>query len=523
MVWKKRKRISVRKIKEILRLKYELGLTARQIGRSCGISHATVIKTLKRAENAGLTWPLPEGMDDSQLERKLYPKSTGYNTPKSLPDMAWIHKELSKPGVTLQLLWEEYKADHPAGYQYTQFCKLYRRWEKKLDLVLRQTHKAGEKLFVDFAGQTYPVHHPKTGEIREAHIFVAVMGASSYAYAEAVWSEDLPSWISCHCRAFEYFGGVTQIVVPDNLKPGVRKPCRYEPDVNPTYQDLASHYGVAVIPAWVGKPKHKAKVESGVLLVERWILAALRNRTFFSLSRLNEAIAQLLKRLNNRPFKKLDGSRRSLFESIDKPALKPLPPERYEFAIWKKARVNIDYHVEADHNYYSVPYQLVKEEVDLRLTAATVEALYKGKRVASHKRAYGKGVYITNDAHRPDSHKRYLEWNPSRIIRWAKTVGPNTAMMSRRIMELGPHPEQGFRSCMGLISLSRHYSPERLEAACHRAIALGAFSYKSVKSILQNNVDGFPMEEDEQEKPPPIDHCNIRGPQYYSHGGDDSC
>lgn len=380
---------------------------------------------------------------------------------------------------------------------------------------MRQTHRAGEKLFTDYAGQTVPVVDRATGEVRQVNIFVAVLGASNYTYAEASWSQDLPSWISAHCRAFEFFGGVPEILVPDNPKSAVSHPSRYEPDINPTYQEMAAHYGTVVIPARPRKPRDKAKVEAGVLLVERWILAALRDRTFFKLGELNQAIAEKLDKLNNKPFQKLDGTRRSLFETLDKPALKPLPPKRYEFAQWKKARVNIDYHVEVDHNYYSVPYQLVREQVDVRLTSTTVEVLHKGQRVFSHPRSYGKGHYATDKKHMPMAHQKHLEWSPSRIIQWANTVGPNTAKLVQTILNSKPHLEHGYRGCIGIIRMGNLYSAERMEAAAQRALSFGTLSYRSVKSILEKGLDRIPPAEP-TDMEPVTHHTNVRGVDYYS-------
>jgi transposase len=378
---------------------------------------------------------------------------------------------------------------------------------------MRQIHKAGEKMFVDFAGQTVAVVDARTREIKEAQIFVAVQGASNYTYAEASWSQDLESWISCHTHAFSFFGGVTRITVPDNLGSGVTKACRYEPDLNPTYQDMAEYYGTVVIPARVAKPKDKAKVESGVQVVERWILARLRNRTFFSLAEVNAAIAELLEKLNNRPFSKLEGTRKSLFEKLDRPALLPLPSTPYEFAQFKKATVNIDYHIEVFGHYYSVPYQLVKERVEVRVTQSSVEVLFKGRRVTSHLRSYLKGGHSTKPEHMPKAHQKYLEWTPSRIIHWAGTIGPETARLVEAILAKKPHPEQGYRACLGLIRLSKAYSQERLEAASKRALEAGALSYQSVKRILKNNLDTRSSKE--EQVLPIIDHDNIRGPDYY--------
>jgi transposase len=389
---------------------------------------------------------------------------------------------------------------------------------KKLDVTLRQEHRAGEKMFIDYAGQTVPIIDPATGECVEAQIFIAALGASSYTFAEASLAQDLPSWIASHVHAFQFFGGITQILVPDNLKAGVTHPHRYEPDINPSYQDLAQHYGTTVIPARPGHPKDKAKAESAVLVAERWILAALRNHTFFSLAELNRCIAEKLIDLNTRKFQKLDATRKDLFESIDKPALIPLPSTPYEYAEWKKARVNIDYHIELDRHYYSVPYQLVREQVEVRLTATTVEILFKNKRVASHQRSSRQGSFTTLTQHMPKSHQRYLEWTPSRILRWAEKNGPNTRHLLAAILESKIHPEQGFRSCLGIMRLAKCYSPDRLEAACSRALLIKGYSYKSVDSILKKNLDQQPplfdqVDQDESDKG--IPHRNLRGKNYY--------
>jgi transposase len=511
-----KERLSMRKIKEILRLKWGCSLSNRQIGISCSISHSTVADYLLRAKLAGLSWPLELGMDDAALENLLFAVTQNpVAADRQMPDMEYLYQELKKKSVTLQLLWYEYKQVNPDGYQYSQFCNLYRQWVKKLDITLRQEHRAGEKLFIDYAGQTVSIVDPKTGEITEAQIFVATLGASNYTFAEACLSQDLPSWIKSHVHAFEFFGGVAQILVPDNLKSGVTHPCRYEPDINPTYQDLAEHYDTTVIPARVKKPKDKAKVESAVLVSERWILAALRNHSFFSLAELNKLITQKLKELNNRKFQKLDSTRSKLFETIDKPALKALPSRPYEYAEWKRARVNIDYHIEIDRHYYSVPYQLVKEQVDVRITATTVEVLFKNQRVASHQRSYIPGKSTTLKQHMPKSHQKYLEWTPSRIIKWAGGNGPNTQKLVTHILNSRPHPEQGYRSCLGIMSLAKHYSPQRLENACGRALIIKSFSYKSVKSILKNGLDQQPLLFDLAENTPPVTHGNIRGKHYY--------
>ena len=451
------------------------------------------------------------------MEAKLYPSGPELPKNRPEPDLAYIHSQLQRKGVTLQLLWLEYKQAHPDGLQYTQFTQRY------LDVVLRHHHRAGEQMQVDFVGPTIPVVvNRKTGEIREAQVFVAVLPASNYTFAKAMWSQDLPSWISGHCDAFEFFTGVPETVVPDNLKAGVKRPCRYEPDLNPTYHEMATHYGTVIIPARPRKPRDKGKVENAVQVVERWILAPIRNRTFFSLSELNEAVRELLDALNNKPFQKLDGSRRTLFESLDKPALRPLPPRRFEYAEWRKAKVNIDYHVEVDHNYYSVPYQLVHQAVDVRLTSTTVEMLHEGKRVASHPRATGRGGYITQVQHRPASHQKHLEWTPSRLVGWAESIGPQTALLVKTVLERKPHPEQGYRSCLGIMRLGKSYGSERMEAAATRAVASHACTYQSVKSILERNLDSAPLVSTEPSAPTPT-HQNLRGPSYYAEEGNAPC
>ena len=508
-------RLSMRTIKEVLRLKWEKAFSNKQVAQSCNIARSTVRDYVSRAEKAGLSWPLASDLDDSRLEALLFPPPAmdGIQQ-RGVLDMEYIHRELARKSVTLRLLWLEYKAANPEGYQYSQYCLLYRQWRGKLDVSLRQSHRAGEKFFVDYAGQTISVTDSLTGKTRDAVLFVATLGASSYTFAWASLSQDLPSWIEANVRALHFFGGVPEIIVPDNLKTGVKKPCYYEPDINPTYHKMACHYGTVIIPARVVKPKDKAKVESAVFLAERWILAALRNHTFFSIEELNRAVAQKLQELNDRTFQKMDATRRSLYETIDLPALKPLPSTPYEYAECKKARVNIDYHVEIDKHFYSVPYQLVKEQVEVWLTTVTVEILFKNRRVASHRRRYEKYRHTTLTEHMPKSHQKYLEWTPSRIIHWADQNGPNTRDLVTCIMENRRHPEQGFRSCLGIMRLVKRYSPERVEAACGRALHLKAYSYKSVESILKNNLDKQAVESPAVQNHPVV-HYNIRGREYY--------
>ncbi len=509
-----RLRLSMRQIREVLRQKWELGFSARRIARSCGLGRATVSNYLRRAEGCGLTWPAVASLDDTQLERRLYPPPPSPRVSRPRPDWGAVHRELKRKGVTLQLLWDEYKAAHPKGYQYSTFCLHYRRWRDRLDVVMRQDHRAGEKLFVDYAGQTASVIDPLTGEVRPAQLFVAVLGASNYTYAEATWSQGLSDWIGAHVRALAYFGAAPAIVVPDNLKSGVRRAHRYAPQLNRSYREWGEHYGVVILPARPGRPRDKAKVEAGVLVVERWILARLRNRRVFSLAELNEAIGALLEPLNTRAFKKLPGSRRSLFESLDRPAMRPLPTRPYEYAEWKTVRVNIDYHVEIGRHYYSVPYPLVKHQLEARVTAQTVELLHKGRRVASHRRSDRRGGHTTVPEHMPKAHRAYAEWTPKRLVRWAQQGGPSTAALIGHILATRVHPQQGFRSCLGIMRLGQRYGDKRLEAACRRALALGAHAYKSVESILRNGLDRKPLPTPTPE-PPDIEHGNVRGPDYY--------
>lgn len=489
-----RPRSAMRKIREVLRLSLADGLSRRQVGAATGLPYTTVADYLGRARTAGLGWPLPEGMDDGALEARLFASAALPPGPsRPLPDWVEVHRELRRPGVTLQLLWLEHKARHPDGYQYTQFCRHYRAWQRQLDVVMRQEHRAGEKLFVDYPGQTLPIVDPETGEITQAELFVAVLGASNYTYATATASQALPDWTMAHVAAFEFFGGVPAIVVPDNLRSGVSRAHRYEPELNRTYAELAAHYGCAIIPARPYKPRDKAKVEAGVLV------AAIRERLAW---------------LNNRPFKKLPGSRASLFAELDAPALRPLPARRYEYATWKMATVNIDYHVELDRHWYSVPYQLVGQPTDLRASATTVEVFVRGRRVASHLRSSKPGRHTTERAHMPESHRRHLEWSPGRIVRWAGQTGPATGGLVAAILESRPHPEQGYRSCLGILRLGRRYGPERLEAAAARALAIRALSYRSVESILKRGLDRSPLP-DAVPAGPTRRHENVRGATYY--------
>ena len=511
----------MRQIREVLRLKMTCNCSQREISASTGISKGTVSNYLQRAARSDVTWAEAEAMSDSEVEARLFTTIGRKEPPPRVAiDFEWVSREMRRTAVTLQLLWTEYReaartdAGQARPYGYSQFCDLYRTWKNKLPLVMRQEHRAGEKLFVDFSGKRPVIVERDSGVVTEVELFVAVLGASNYTYAEATRSQRVCDWLGAHVRAFEYFGGVCEVVVPDQLKSGVTIPDLHDPEINAAYAALGKHYGTAIIPARAGKPRDKAKVEVGVQIAQRWILARLRNRTFFSLEELNEAIAELLEDMNGRPFAKLEGCRRTAFESIDRPALKPLPEQRFVPAEWSRAGVNIDYHIEYDHRLYSVPHTLVKREVEVRATATTVEILHDGTRVASHVRSYGpRGSASTTAAHRPQSHRHYGAWPPSRVIEWAASFGPNVAQLVEQILASRPHPEQGYRSCMALIRTAKTYGPERADAACARAIAIGSPSRKSVEMILKRGLDR--LAPDSSEPKALGHHENIRGPDYY--------
>jgi len=502
-----KERLSMRKIREVLRLT-ATGVTARRVARIVGIARSTVADCLERAAAAGLAWPLPDHLDEAELTRRLYPPPPPRPDAPPVPVWAAVQSELSRKGVTLMLLWQEYKAATPDGYQYSRFCDLYREWAATQDVVLRQTHAPGDKLFVDYAGPTVDVVDPATGEARAAQVFVAVLGHSSYTYAEATWTQTAPDWLGAHVRTFEFLGGVPAATVPDNLKPGVTKAHRYDPDLNPGYQELAEHYGVTVLPARVRKPRDKAKVESGVLLVERWILARLRKQTFFSLAELNQAIRALVIELNARPFQKREGSRASVFEAADRPALKPLPARAYEYATWKKAKVHLDYHVEVDRRYYSVPHRFVGKTVEVRLAGTTMEVFHRGQRIAVHTRSQIKGSFTTNGAHRPQRHQAVVDLTHERLLRQAEGIGPATVAVLQAQLHIRKHPEYALRSCLGILRLARDFSPAKLEAACTRALSLKSTSYRALRALIQ-----MPAQTELSLSLP--DHGNVRGPSYY--------
>ena len=505
----------MKKVREVLRLRFGMGMSARKVATACGLARSTVGEYERRARAAGLSWPLPQGMDDGTLEH-LLTGSTRQPAPpgRGMPDAAELKREMSQPNVTLMGIWEQYRQKNPDGYQYSQFCEHARRSLRRLGVVMRQEHRAGEKAFVDWAGDKLRIVDADTGEVRPASLFVAVLGCSNFTFAELFPNEQSPSWIRGHVHAYEYFKGVPAVTVPDNTKTAVRGPDRYEPELNPLYADWAAHYGTAVVPARVRRPRDKAKVEAGVLIAERWLLAALRNRTFFSVEEANREIDGLREQLNSRVMRTLKASRRQLFEELDRPALLPLPAERYEWIEWRAATVGPDYHIECSKHYYSVPYQLVGSRVDVRLSPVAVEILHKNRRVASHIRSYVPRSHSTQPEHMPSSHRRYAEWTPTRITAWASEIGPATAQACEAIMRRRPHPEQGFRSCMGLVSLTRKYPAERLEAACRRALEIGSPSYRTVKALLTSGLDQAPVLP-APEAPPQPHHDNVRGPAYF--------
>ena len=508
-------RLPMRKIRDMLRLT-AAGMSSRKIAASLVVGATTVVDCLQRARAAGVSWPLLDDLSDEALEARLFPASTALaeiTARRPQPHWPTIHRELRRPGVTLQLVWEEHRAAHPEGYGYSRFCELYRAWEGRLSPTMRQTHVAGERLFVDYAGTTLEVIDGATGEVMTAQLFVAALGASNYTYAEATWTQGLADWIGSHTRAFGFFDGVSAMVVSDNLKSGITKACFYEPAVNRTYAEMAAHYDTAVVPARPNKPRDKAKVEVAVQVATRWIIAKLRNRRFFSLGELNAAIAELVTALNNRVTRHLGASRRALFDDLERSALKKLPAEPYAYAEWKECRAGLDYHIEIEKHYYSVPHALLRETMWARITARTIEVFHRGKRVAAHVRSSSKRKHTTVREHMPSSHQRYADWTPERIQRQANEIGPKTSALVETILRERTHPEQGFRACIGILRHAKSFGRERLEAACDRALEIGARSYTSVTSILKTNLD--------RKRPAPatdgpaIAHTNIRGSRYF--------
>jgi transposase len=507
-------RMSMRKTKEILRMKWVLGLTHRDVARSLKVGVGTVTKATTRAEAAGLDWAQVDAWTEDELEQRLYAEPKPRMLDKPLPDCAMVHAERSRPGVTLELLHQEYLERHPDGYRYTQFCEHYRAWVEARRLSMRHVHVAGEKLFVDYSGKKASFIDQASGRVIEAELFVAVMGASSFTFAEATLTQSTPDWIGSHGRLFAFLGGVPAMLVPDQLKSGVTIACRYEPIIQRTYEEMAEHYGTSVVPARPRKPRDKAKVEAGVLVVQRWILARLRNQTFFSLQELNERISELLVDLNSRRMRKYEASRQELFDRIDRAALKPLPSEPFVYAEWKKAKVNIDYHVEYQRHFYSVPSQHRGADVEIRASAEIIEVYLRGERIASHRRSRVPGRHTTVPAHMAVAHQKHSEWSPSRLCSWGGSIGPATERLVAAMLADRPHPEQGYRSCLGLLRLAKRYGNDRLEKACARAFLAGARSYQPVKAILEKGLDKL-----ESDRPPEgrtAVHENVRGGSYYN-------
>lgn len=510
----------MRKIKDILRLRHEAGLSYRGIAQALNIGYGTVVDYLERAKQADVSWPVPVELDERDLSRLLFPSqpTTGQRR-FTEPDYSNVHQELKRKGVTKHLLWQEYRQRHPDdGYSYAQFCHRYLEWLGCQQRSMRQIHRAGEKLFVDYCGPAMSVVNPDTGEIREAQIFVAVLGASNYTFACASWSQKQEDWLNAHVQAFEYIGGVPEVVVPDNLKSAVRKTHRYEPDINPSYQQLAAHYQTVIVPARPYKPKDKAKAEVAVQIVERWIMARLRHQTFFTLAALNQAIRFLLDDLNERPFKKLPGTRKSQFEQLDKPALRALPSSRYQYSEIKQARVHIDYHVEFDKHYYSVPHHLVKQAVEVQASSTTIAVYSHGQRITSHPRSYRPGAHTTCAEHMPRAHRAMQEWSPERFLSWANDIGAETREVVNHLLQEKRHQEQSYRRILALLGNAKKYGRERLNKACGRALLINSPTRSSVESILKQGLDQVTLETHShavQEELCLDHHENVRGEDYY--------
>lgn len=507
----------MRQLREVLRLRLHAQLSLRQIKNSLHLSLGVIQKVTSKAKQLELSWEKVEVLDDKELFSLLFPKAETTSTPtdKQLPEWTELRFELGKKGVTKYLLWEEYAQQYPArSYSYPQFCLLYRTWLGKQKRSMRQVHKAGEKLFVDYAGQTMPIINPQTGEIKTAQIFVAVLGASNYTYAEATWSQRLQDWLGSHVNSFEYLGGLPEIVVPDNLKSGVTKACRYDPDINLAYQQLASHYQIAIIPARPRKPKDKAKAEVGVQIIERWILARLRHHQFFTLAELNIQIKALLEVVNHKPFKKLKGTRAQWFESLDKPALRPLPRHRYEYTDIKAVKVNIDYHIQYDQHLYSVPHHLVGEKIELHAKQQQINLYYQSRVIATHVRQYIQGM-TTLPSHMPLAHEKHHRWTPERLMNWAQDIGDEVLLWVSSLMKQKQHPEQAYRACLGLLNLERKYPATRINNACGIANQQHLYRLVHIREILKNNQDKLPKEAPEQLSLLPQEHENVRGPDSF--------
>ena len=504
----------MRQLREILRLRLHADLSMRQIKHSLRISLGAIQKVTSKAQAQNLDWSAIEALNDQELARLFYPASdTRTSGDLALPDWVDVHRELRRKGVTKHLLWEEYSQQYPnRSYSYPQYCHLYQVWVKKQRRSMRQVHKAGDKLFVDYAGQTVPIINGNTGEIRMAEIFVAVLGASNYTYCEATWTQSLPDWLGSHVRTFDFLGGVPKLVVPDNLKSGVTKACRYDPDLNASYQQLAAHYGVAIMPARPYKPQDKSKAEVGVQIIERWILARLRHHSFFSLAELNQCIRALLAEANNKPFKQLKGTRQQWFDSLDKPALGELPKQVYQYTDIKIVKVSIDYHVQYNQHLYSVPHHLVGEKLELHATAQLVELFFHHQRVSSHVRKYHPGT-TTVAEHMPVGHARHQQWTAARLMNWAKDLGDEALVWVQAQLKQKQHEQQAYRVCLGLLNLSRSYPAQRVNNACRIANHHKLYRLKQIKSILSSNQDQLLGDSKEQLSLLPQSHENIRGPE----------
>lgn len=507
-------KLSMHKISELLRQRFELKLSYRTIAKSLGISISTVADYIARARAAQIGWPLAEEISEQELYNKLFLPIPIAPKKRVVPDWQNVHIELRRKGVTLQLLWREYRAQHPQGVCYSQFCNYYQSYKKTVSPVMRQKHKGGEKVFVDYSGMTLAWCSTASGEFYKAEIFVGSLGASQYTFIEATASQQLPDWLDSHMHMFEYFGGVPEIVVPDNLKSGVTKAHRYDPDINVNYQHFSEHYGIAIVPARAASPKDKAKVENSVFIVERQILAPLRDRVFGSLAEINAELKKGLHILNTQQFQKINTTRAALFTQLDQPNLKPLPPHRYQYATWKKATINVDYHFAFEDCYYSVPYNYIGKKVELRATHKTVECFYDNKRIATHQRSYAKFSFSTEASHMPVSHQEHANFSPQRLHNWAATVGRNTAEFINHMIKSRAFPQQAYRACLGLLRLGKRYGNERLDKACHKALAAGASRYQHVESILKNNLEEAPINNNAINSPL-IEHENVRGPEYY--------
>jgi transposase len=509
----------MRKTREILRLKWQQCRSCRAIAVALDVGLGTTSEAVARARRAGITcWLEVEALSEEELEARLYPPASSTEPRPQPPSPATIHLELRRKGVTLRLLHEEYFLGNPNGYGYTKFVELYNTWAERQQVVMRQVHKAGDKCFVDYSGKKPTIVDRETGERIEVELFVAVMGASNYTYVEATVTQRSADWIASHVRLIEFLGGAPRAFVPDQLKSGVVIASRYEPGIQRTYEEWSQHYSTTILPARPLSPRDKAKVEGGVLIAQRWILARLRNITCFSLDELNEHIAALVVDLNNRVMKRYGKSRRQLFDELDRPELAALPSDRFIHGDWSKAHVKLDYHVNVAHHDYSVPYQRATDEVEIRLSAATVEVYYNTKRCASHVRSFVYGGTTTDPTHMPASHRKYAEESDAGFEDWATELGPHTLALVRAILIERRHPEHGLRSCRGLKTLTRRYPHDRIEAACERALVAGSRSYTNVESILKHGLDQLPLTEPAQADgpAPAVDHENIRGADYYN-------